>query len=581
MTILDRLRQLSLIFSHSQIETSSDRRLAGRWSVSRFALVVSMFLAFPDLSIADETVSLMAGFPRADAEQVATDVSINLRFSDALNPKTLTHLRLIDPTDASVPIRIATDLTNASITITPEVDLMSESLYRLIGTADVQSQSGQKLTPFERRFRTGNSPSGQSMLFESETFDNTRSMTTILFGPDRRLYAASAFGELVRWDIDESGQPYDRTVLLSDSTTSRQYIDLEWDPEATAERLILWASFAERLAERDERFYFTGTVVRIELGEQITERTVIRGLPHGRERQGGFDTLPHQPNGLVFRHGKLYQTVGSTSSSGGPANWGLPEQPLSASVLEYDYPSISEPVDVHPDSIGDLTSAESPVRIFASGVRNALELVAHSNGRLYTATNLNDRAGPQDGVPDHPKLPGDQNQLIRMTTPDQESLLIIEQGRHYGFPNPSRGQYVLQGGNPSDGVDPFEIADYPIGTQPDTGFAPELMHPIWQQGGTSANGMIEYRPASPHPATGCLLCCFYSSQRIAVLRLGDDGLPVDIAPLRSPNGKLSFNGPLDITQDPATGNLYIADFGTQNRFGANGSLKLLRPTTPE
>ena len=60
--------------------------------------------------------------------------------------------------------------------------------------------------------------------------------------------------------------------------------------------------------------------------------------------------------------------------------------------------------------------------------------------------------------------------------------------------------------------------------------------------------------------------------------LSNDGQPVNVTGLRAAGGKLAFSGPLDITQDKRTGILYIADFGTQSKFGADGSLKLLRPS---
>ena len=416
------------------------------------------------------------------------------------------------------------------------------------------------------------------LVFSPRTFDRTRSMTTVLFGPDDRLYAADAFGNLVRWDLDENGTPVRKSTLLSDPKKSRQYIDLEWDPSATAENLILWTSFAERLWPGDERHYFTGTIARLELGDAIEERVVVTGLPHGREKQGGFETLPHQPNGLVFREGKLYQSVGSTSSSGGPPNWGVIEQPLSACILEIDYRKITAPVDVFPPGGYDPEHPGAPVRVYATGVRNALELVTHTNGRLYTGVNINDRRGPGDGVPDDPDIPGDQNILVEDTTPNHESLYLIEKGRHYGFPNPSRGHYVLNGGNPTEGEDPFEIRGYPVGTRPEPGFAPELSYPIWLHGGTSPNGLIEYLPHGDHPLKHALICCFYSALDIAVMPLGDDGLPTKVEKLRGPEGTLAFNGPLDLTMDPRSGVLYIADFGHQGKFGADGSMILLRPT---
>jgi glucose/arabinose dehydrogenase len=443
----------------------------------------------------------------------------------------------------------------------------------------VRSRSGKPLAPFRLRFTT--SPEvlqpDARLVFAAERFDGARSMTTVLFGPDRRLYAADAFGSLVRWEIAPDGRPVRKTALLRDPTESRQYIDLEWDPDATAVRLVLWVSYGERLAPQGPRHFFTGTVARLTLGEEVREEVVLRGLPHGREKIGGFESLPHQPNGLAFREGKLYQSVGSTSSSGGPPNWGIVEQPLSACILEIDYRRLTAPLDVHPETRYDPATPEAPVRIFATGVRNALEVVTHSNGHLYTATNINDRGGRGDGVPDDPDIPGDQNALVTHTTPDHECLYRIERGRHYGFPNPARGQYVLGGGNPTAGEDPFEIADYPVGTPPEPGFAPELSYPLWVHGGTSPDGMIEYLPAFDHPLRHALLVCFFSSGVVAALPLGERGLPAAVDHLRAPDGKLRLAGPLDITQDPATGILYVADFGKQGSFGADGSMVLLRP----
>ncbi len=53
-------------------------------------------------------------------------------------------------------------------------------------------------------------------------------MTAVLFGYDRRLYAANAFGELVCLGTDAtSGRPEKRIIIDQDPQKSRQYIDLE------------------------------------------------------------------------------------------------------------------------------------------------------------------------------------------------------------------------------------------------------------------------------------------------------------------------------------------------------------------
>ncbi len=525
-------------------------------------------------------LELEAVHPGHGATDVPVGASIHLRFSDALDLATLENLVLHEgKSESEIGVSRASDLTNASITLVPADFLQPRTRYEIRGSERVHSKEGVPLVPFRAAFVTGTADdsAGDRLTFEPSVFDTSRSMTTVSFGPDGRLYAADAFGHLVVWDVGAEGTPTGRSVLLDDPRESRQYIDLEWDPSASADRLVLWVSYAEREAPEGDRHYFTGTIARLTIGQTIAESVVVTGLPHGRERQGGFETLPHQPNGLAFKDGMLYQSVGSTSSSGGTANWGVGEQALSACVLEIDYQKISQPLDVFPGTGFDPSAASSPLRVFATGVRNALEIVSHSNGRLYTAVNINDRKGRADGVPDDPTIPGDQNALITQTTPDHESLYILERARHYGFPNPSRDQFVLAGGNPTAEADPFEIADYPVGTMPEPGFAPDLMFPVWQYGGTSPDGMIEYLPRGAHPLSHSLLCCFYSAGDIAVLRLAGDGRLAAVEKLRHAGGKIPLAGPLDITADPRTGILYIADFGKQAKFGADGSMVMLRP----
>ena len=544
--------------------------------------VVVLLLAGSVARADAEDCLLLGSHPEDGSHEVHVSNSLHLRFSQAMDAATLHHLRLVEQRGerecVEVAVECSTDLTQASVTVSPRRFLTPNAKYVLTGSSRVRSRAGHALQPFRLEFQTGDAPAdpGSRYLFSATKVEAIRSLTTVLIGPDRRLYAADAFGNLYRWNLTEAGVPVQRELIWHDPRRSRQIVDLEWDPDAHAKRLVLWISYGERLPPDPERRFFTGTISRLTIGDRVREEQMVIGLPHGREKQGGFDTLPHQPNGLVFRNGLLYQSIGSTSSSGGPANWGIAEQPLSACVIEIDVKRIEPPLDVHPDAKYDATADYAALRVFATGIRNALELVLHPNGNLYTGVNQNDRRGRADGVPDHPGLEGDQNHLITSTTPDHESLLLVRRGRHYGFPNPSRGHYVLSGGNPTTRPDPFEISDYPVGTPPDGNFAAELMFPIWQYGGTSPNGGIAYhRPG--HPLHEHLIWCFYSTGGIAVMPLAGDGLPAGVEMLRTPSGKLLLSGPLDITQDEQTGNLYIADFGKQNKFGADGSLVLLRP----
>ena len=50
---------------------------------------------------------------------------------------------------------------------------------------------------------------------------------------------------------------------------------------------------------------------------------------------------------------------------------------------------------------------------------------------------------------------------------DSQFLFRIERGGYHGHPNPSRGEFVLNGGNLTDGKDTADVLDYPPGTPPE------------------------------------------------------------------------------------------------------------------
>ncbi|MEM7478863.1 MAG: hypothetical protein AAF483_28085 [Planctomycetota bacterium] len=80
-----------------------------------------------------------------------------------------------------------------------------------------------------------------------------------------------------------------------------------------------------------------------------------------------------------------------------------------------------------------------------------------------------------------------------------------------------------------------QFGDFPGGTQPDRGYAPEFMTPIWKWSGTSPNGLAEYLPLRAHPLHHNLLCAF-SAKEIAWMPLGKNGKPTTVQKLRGPAG---------------------------------------------
>ena len=152
---------------------------------------------------------------------------------------------------------------------------------------------------------------------------------------------------------------------------------------------------------------------------------------------------------------------------------------------------------------------------------------------------------------------------VRQTQYD--TLLRIEPGGYYGHPNPRRGEYVLYGGNPTQDVDLFEVKDYPVGTNP---------HPNWRRPAydfgksVSPNGLIEYRSAGSVLHGKILVTRYSGGDDILVLTPGPDGRIIEA--IAGIHGFNRFIDPLDLVEDRATGNIYVAEFGGRR-------LTLLRP----
>ena len=328
---------------------------------------------------------------------------------------------------------------------------------------------------------------------------------------------------------------------------------------------------------------FSGTIAKLELprfGEKAKARRTeyIVGLPHD-------DLLHHQPNAIDFGpDGLLYQSVGGVATLGGNPNWGMKETPLSAAVLRADVRNpkfnggklpcdvrTSSPVNYDPSRKG------APVEVFATGFRNAYGLAWHSSGHLFTATNQN---SIKKGVTT-PASPDGKVPAIAATP--EEMLYRVQRGKYYGHPNPSRGEYVLNGGNPTSGRDPFEVTAYPVGTKPLANFEPSLIYNLRPGGGNSANGMCEY--TAKGQLNGRLMIAYFSGAKsIQSFQIADDGRVTHESPLADAKGNpIRFRGAIDVAAHPKTGRVYVADFGEWERpnFGHKGAVWVLEPVTPD
>jgi hypothetical protein len=289
---------------------------------------------------------------------------------------------------------------------------------------------------------------------------------------------------------------------------------------------------------------------------------VVINLPRGYR--------DHLNNQLEFGpDGAIYFCQGSMTAMGAPdQKWNFrPERRLSAAVLRLDPRLLaaraSLPLDVKTEDGGtyDPLAPEAPLTVYASGVRVGFDLLWHSSGRLYVPINGSARGGNTPASPDE-TVPA-----LHDVSTQPDFLLNAVRGGYYGHPNPARGEFVLNGGNPTAGPDPAEVGEYPIGVKPPAswrGSAYDFGKSV------SPNGVIEYKSAAlGGRLRGKILATRYSGgDDIIVLAVGPGGNVIES--LTGIEGFTRFVDPIDLVEDPRSGNLYVAEFGGQR-------LSLLRP----
>jgi glucose/arabinose dehydrogenase len=500
-----------------------------------------------------------------------------VQFSHACRNDTLTpeNVQLFGPNGKRVPGTVNPDAPGELAVFTPSQPLQPQTRYTLKVSDRVRDAHGRALLPFESSFTTGNGDkAGPVFRFEAIKLEDRDSVSTLAVGPDRHLYVADTNGLIVRYQLDpKTGLVAKREEVVN--MPADQIVGLCFDPQASAEHLVLWMTHARQTKQAG----FTGKLSRLVLpaagqSGKPQREDIIVGLPHPKK-------LLHQTNGLAFGpDGRLYIAQGGNTSLGHPnpgdQDFNSPETPLSASVLAADVRSSRFPrgIDVTTPSY-DPFKPGAPVQLYATGCRNVYDLVWHSSGRLYGPNNGNGRA-------DQFAPPGPNNQppMVKLGV-QNDHLYRIEKGGYYGHPNPSIGKYVLNGGNPTSKADPYEIGSYPVGTRPE----PDWRPPVYDLGrNRSANGIAEYAGpgALPELRGYLLLAEFSGGDDIRALGVAPDGKITDDGPLCDSYGRpLRFNNPLDVAVDGPSGRIYLAAFGTwagsNTNQGKGGAVWLLRP----
>ncbi|HYO08061.1 MAG TPA: hypothetical protein VER17_03750, partial [Tepidisphaeraceae bacterium] len=244
----------------------------------------------------------------------------------------------------------------------------------------------------------------------------------------------------------------------------------------------------------------------------------------------------------------------------------------SGAVLRLD-PNLvgSSPVNVKtPDGGGNYSpaAANAPVTVYATGVRNAYDFVWHSNGHLYMPANGSAAGGDTLAGPG-----GTPAAMTNVKETMHDYVFDIRKGGYYGQPNATRGELIINGGNPTSGADRNEFASYPVGTAPEANYRYDAFDFGMNYAPT---GVLEYKSdAFGGRLKGRMLVTRYSGgDDIFILSPSKTGNTVNGINGVNMEG---FNDPTDIVEDPRTGRLYVAQLGTVNSGAPRNLITMLTP----
>lgn len=578
------------------VETLEDRRL-----LSAVAAALPTVVIGPErvAAAAAQHPSITQVSPPAGATNVLLSAAVTADLSlpnGGLDPSTVTtaNVTLTRNSDHAVIAAIVNTTGGGdAIILQPTANLSANTSYTFAVTAGVKDIAGATMTPFTSTFTTGTSGGtlDQSMAFQKVPLATAEGagFTGLVIGPDHKLYASTEDGRIFRWAMNADGTlglPQVITSLQQANGGNRLITGFAFDPRSTASNPIIWvANSFYALTGATNGVDFTGKITVMSGIDLTNVQDAVVNLPRS--------VADHVTNQPVFGpDGALYFAQAGENAFGAPdTTWGnRPEHLLSGAILRLDTSKVTpgSPLDAKTPDVGgsyDPFAANALLTLYATGVRNAYDLLWDSQGQLWAPTNGSSAGGnsPAFNSSDPNQINGNRidtgqpyagpnvPSLTNIQQTEDDYMYKVAQGGYYGHPNPTRGEFVLDGGNPATGGVADEIfTAYPSGTNPD----PNYRGANFDFGPHhSPDGIIQYSGAAfGGMLNGRMLVAEYSAgDDIAVLSTdaNDNVTSID----RSVPGLTRFNNPVDLIEDPASGNIYVAELGGMK-------LTLLRPTTP-
>jgi glucose/arabinose dehydrogenase len=529
--------------------------------------------------------------------------------------KTVKLLKLDNGKEVNVQGSVQGTGGGDAISFTPSQPLEPYTNYKFIITDGVKTYNGTSFVPFQSTFSTALAPIDSSNIIKAEFTKisvpgtQNKKYTSLLFGPDGKFYALKINGGIERFNVDHQSGMLNRMQAINTLVKKRgesTAIGLTFDPKSTAENLIAWVSYSS--AEMNAAPAFDGKISRLSGINLQDEEQIIVNLPRS--------TRDHMVNSMAFGpDGALYISQGSNSSAGNyDKGWQREETLLSGAILRLDINKLNNvklPLDVKTSDNQNLINhapasniklsdgtynpyaLNSPLTIYASGIRNAYDMVWHTNGQLYIPANGSGGGGNSPAAIQKTKRPDGTYYsgpavLATENVPVQHDWLFrVNPNKgigYYGHPNPLRGEYVINRG----------FADNPMyqpSVKPDKNYRGVAFDFGYNK---SPNGVIEYKNGAFNGALkGKLLVCRFSGGGdIMVLEPGvinktgnlkpqDDG-KYDIVRSASGSGNyglvgmVGFANPLDLTEDVINGNLYVSEFNWNENPNLTSQITLLK-----
>jgi hypothetical protein len=248
-----------------------------------------------------------------------------------------------------------------------------------------------------------------------------------------------------------------------------------------------------------------------------------------------------------------------------------------------------------PDGTYNPYSSSSPLTIYASGVRNAFDMVWHSNGQLYLPTNGSGGGGNSPASvagtrrPDGSFYHGPSVAATTGVKVQNDWLFRVNPDLPVGFfghPNPLRGEYVINRGYPDNPL-------YSPTVNPDSNYRAAYNFGL----NNSPDGALEYKSSTFNGVLkGKLLVCRFSGggdiivmepgSMVKTTYNGTNDHIYDIVKVTtgsSNNGLIGMSGfgnPLDIVEDVVNGNLYVNEFNWNNNANLTSQITLLKVSSP-